>query len=84
MQNHEYGLAIPLARLYHGAVHHRVECRTAADDEPPQWALQSVREMLCPCIRGDACVCRALAREFQAHTRHTRERRETDGEMDAT
>lgn len=69
MQNHEYGLAIPLARLYECARHPDSQCRPGHGEEPSNCALRAVEAMLCPCIRGDACVCRALAREFEIRVR---------------
>lgn len=67
MENHEYGLAIPLARLYERAAHPGPDCHPDSGEEPSACALRMVEAMLCPCIRGDACVCRALAREFEEH-----------------
>lgn len=72
MQNHEYGLAIPLARLYERALLPGADCRRGDGPGPSSCALRTVEAMLCPCIGGDACVCRALAREFEARARRTR------------
>lgn len=41
------------------------DCHPGSGEPPSVCALQVVEAMLCPCIRGDACVCRALAREFE-------------------
>lgn len=75
MENHEYGLAIPLARLYERAIHPGRDCHPESGEEPSPCALRTVEAMLCPCIRGDACVCRALAREFEDHAHRTYEGR---------
>lgn len=72
MHNHEYGLAIPLARLYEYARHPGPECTPGHSEDPPCCALRTVEEMLCPCIRGDRCVCHALARELEICARRAR------------
>jgi len=84
VQNHEYGLAIPLARLHDRALHWRAGCCASAGDEPAPCALQTVEQMLCPCIRGDTCVCRALARDFQARVRAARGRKAGPEEVATT
>jgi len=64
-RNHEYALAVPLHALYARASQPEAQCRTGArSGEPPPCALRRVEETLCPCIRGEACVCRALASEL--------------------
>lgn len=75
MRNHEYGLAIPLARLYESAIHPGPDCHPDSGEQPSACALRMVEAMLCPCIRGDACVCRALAREFENRAHRTRDER---------
>lgn len=72
MENHEYGLAIPLAQLYERANHPGPDCHPDSSVQPSACALRVVEAMLCPCIRGDACVCRALAREFEYSAHRTR------------
>jgi len=72
MQNQEYALAIPLAHLYAAAREADPQCRLGRAGATYDCARARVESMLCPCIRGDECVCRVLAEEFETRVRCAR------------
>lgn len=77
MQSDGYTPTIPLDELFalartYGAPGQSPsgEARDAADE-----AHRAVEAAVCPCIRGEACVCDALADEFLKLARHFHDKR---------
>lgn len=70
MLNQEYALAIPIERLVDAAIRYSgAECTARSGCAQSASVQRAVREIVCPCIREDARVCHALAREFESHAR---------------
>jgi hypothetical protein len=70
MRSDSYTPTIPLDELVALARTYGPAGRGAADD-----AHRVVDEVICPCIRGEACVCDALAAEFLRLARQFHDKR---------
>jgi hypothetical protein len=66
MKSDSYTPAIPLDELLALARTYGPPGLVKGDDSPgsSEDARRAVNQVVCPCIRGDACVCDALADEF--------------------
>lgn len=66
MKSDSYTPAIPLDELMTLARTYGPPGLAKGDDSPAssEDAHRAVNQVVCPCIRGDACVCDAMADEF--------------------
>jgi hypothetical protein len=66
MKSDSYTPAIPLDKLLALARTYGPPGLAAGDDAPASQdnARRVVDQLICPCIRGEACVCDAIADEF--------------------
>lgn len=66
MKTDSYTPAIPLEELLALARTYGPPGLAKGDDSPASLdnALDVVEQVICPCIRGEACVCDAIADEF--------------------
>jgi hypothetical protein len=66
MKSDSYTPAIPLDELMELARTYGPSGLVKGDDSPAssEDARRAVDQVVCPCIRGDACVCDAIADEF--------------------
>jgi hypothetical protein len=77
MDSDSYTPAIPIDELTALAKRYGPASLASAEDPSASRDLvrRSVEQVLCPCIRGDACVCDAMADEFLRLAKVFREQR---------
>jgi len=65
MNTDSYTLAVPLDALESQLTRALRECAGRSGEQHDRCIRNRTLESLCPCIRGEACVCEAVARELE-------------------
>ena len=68
MDTDGYTPTIDLEKLLHLARKYGPSTLGDANQASDKRAADEVRQVICPCVQGDACVCEALAEEFDRLT----------------